>query len=58
MLRISKILIFSLALGLCGLSVAQDDNLDTTFDGLERINKGAFKLSWAGVPSMARITSG
>ncbi len=45
--RIGKILIFSLALGLCGLAAAQDDNLDTTYDGLERIKKGAFKLSWA-----------
>ena len=47
MLRITKILIFSLALGLCGMAAAQDDNLDTTYDGLERIEKGAFKLSWA-----------
>jgi len=47
MLRITQILMLSLAIGLSGLAVAQDDNLETTFDGLKRVKKGAFKLTWA-----------
>ena len=41
-----KIFFVSLALGLVGFAQAQDDNA-TTYDGLVRIDKGAFKLSWA-----------
>ena len=37
-----------LALVLCGLAVAQQgDDLETTFVGLVRIDKGKYKLSWA-----------
>ena len=42
-----KILIVSLAFVLCSLAAAQEEETETTFDGLVRIDKGAFKLSWA-----------
>ncbi|HIG40918.1 MAG: DUF3313 family protein [bacterium] len=43
----TKIIIVSLALGLCNLALAAKQETETTYDGLVPIDKGAFKLSWA-----------
>ena len=47
MLNFRKAVLLGLALGFCGLAAAQDDDLEVTYDGLVRIDKGAYKLSWA-----------
>lgn len=47
MLRRANLLVAVSALSFCGLAIAQEDGLETSFDGLKRIEGGAYKLAWA-----------
>lgn len=47
MLDIRKGLFFMVALGLCGLATAQDNDPEVSYDGLVRDDTGPYKLSWS-----------
>lgn len=44
---LNSIIVSGMLLAFSAVSFAQDDSLETTFDGLVRIEKSRFKLAWA-----------